>query len=96
MFWYFGYAETITNPYVNLDNRMSDKDDRVTMKIERALWLRIKELIKRNPEWGIVSVPDFVRRAIDSEINSRLGLASSREITLRLYPYGDQRREDER
>ncbi len=66
---------------------MPKKDDRVTMKIERALWLRIKELIQKNPDWGIVSVPDFVRRAVDSEINSRLGLANSREITLRLMPY---------
>ncbi|MCJ7606273.1 MAG: hypothetical protein MUO94_00305 [Thermoplasmata archaeon] len=69
---------------------MPDKDNRVTMKLERALWLRIKELIQSNPQWGIVSVPDFVRRAIDSEVNSRLSRANTRDVTLRPYPSGEE------
>ncbi len=62
---------------------MAEKDSRVTMKMERSLWERIDELVSEHPEWGIVSVPDFVRRAIDSELRRRAENDSRRVIHLR-------------
>jgi len=47
------------------------KNGRVTVKIEQPLWDSINNLIKAHPEWGILSVPEFIRRAIDTEIRSR-------------------------
>ena len=65
---------------------MPPKDDRVTLKIDRALWRKIDELIKANPEWGMSSVSEFVRRAIDSEIRARKEEKGNRVITLCLAP----------
>lgn len=62
------------------------KDVRVTMKVERALWERVQKLIEEHPEWGILSVPEFIRRAIDSEIRSRREAESSRVISLQMAP----------
>ena len=50
---------------------MPPKDTRVTLKLDRPLWNRIQELIEAHPEWGVVSVPDFIRRAVETEIKSR-------------------------
>lgn len=61
---------------------MPSKDDRVTLKIDRKLWKKIADLIGSHPEWGIVSVPEFVRRAIDSEIQARKEAETSRVIRL--------------
>lgn len=71
---------------------MSAKDDRVTLKIDRPLWKRMEQLIKEHPEWGIISVPEFVRRAIDSEIRTRNEEGSNRVITLCFSPGSDGRR----
>ncbi|MBU1158071.1 MAG: hypothetical protein KKE24_01875 [Candidatus Thermoplasmatota archaeon] len=60
------------------------KDDRVTMKVDRALWSSVSALIKEHPEWGILSVPEFVRRAIDSEIRARKEAGNSTVIDLPL------------
>jgi len=65
---------------------MPPKDDRVTLKMDRALWKKIEELVKANPEWGLSSVSEFVRRAIDSEIRARKEEKGSRVITLCLAP----------
>jgi hypothetical protein len=61
---------------------MASKDDRVTLKMDRALWRSIEELIRANPGWGIASVSEFVRRAIDSEIRKRREDGANRVITL--------------
>jgi hypothetical protein len=58
------------------------KDARVTMKVERPLWNRMQRLIDSHPEWGILSVPEFVRRAIDSEIRARKEEESRRVISV--------------
>ncbi len=50
---------------------MPAERNRATIKIERALWDKVNSLIRAHPEWGVLSVPEFVRRAIDSEIRSR-------------------------
>jgi hypothetical protein len=67
---------------------MTEKDTRVTMKVERALWEKIDSVVNEHPEWGIVSVPDFVRRAIDSELRRRAETDSRRTIHLRFTPEG--------
>ena len=65
---------------------MPSSDDRVTLKIDRKLWKTVDELIKSHPEWGIISVPEFVRRAIDSEIRARAEAENSRVVTLCFSP----------
>ena len=65
---------------------MPAKDGRVTMKVERQLWEEMEKLIKSHPEWGILSVPEFVRRAIDSEMRSRKDAERTRTINLCLAP----------
>lgn len=62
------------------------KDERVTMKLDRALWERVQGLIQEHPEWGILSVPEFIRRAIDSELRHRLEAESTRVINLQITP----------
>ena len=59
---------------------MPSTDSRVTLKLDRELWRKVEELIQSHPEWGIKSVPEFVRRAIDSEIRSRKEAETSRVI----------------
>jgi len=56
------------------------------MKLDRPLWESVQTLIDRHPEWGILSVPEFVRRAIDSEMRSRREAVSSRVINLQITP----------
>lgn len=62
------------------------KNGRVTLKINREVWDIIANLIKRHPEWGIVSVNEFVRRAIDTDLRSRLDAESCRVINLCFAP----------
>jgi len=71
---------------------MPPKDDRVTLKIDRRLWKRIEQEIAEHPEWGVISVPEFVRRAIDSEFRNRKEEASNRVITLCFSPHTKGRR----
>ena len=61
---------------------MASKDDRVTLKIDKKLWKEIESLIESHPEWGVISVPEFVRRAIDSEIRARKEPGNNRVISL--------------
>jgi len=68
------------------------KGKRVTLKINREVWDMIAELIKRHPEWGIVSVNEFVRRAIDTDLRSRLDMESSRVINLCFVPGNEDKR----
>ena len=67
------------------------KDTRVTLKLERALWTRVEGLIKEHPEWGIISVPDFVRRSIDTEIHKRMEAGSSRVLNFTFVPESEDR-----
>lgn len=52
------------------------------MKFDKALWRRVESLVKSHREWGIVSVPDFVRRAVENEIKTRQEEDSNRVLTL--------------
>ena len=56
------------------------------MKLDRALWESVQKLIDAHPEWGILSVPEFVRRAIDSELRSRMDAEATRTISLQITP----------
>lgn len=56
------------------------------MKLDRALWVSVQKLIDEHPEWGILSVPEFIRRAIDSEVRVRSEAENSRIINLRIAP----------
>ncbi len=67
------------------------KDTRVTLKLERALWMRVEELIKTHPEWGIISVPDFVRRSIDTEIHKRMEAGSNRVLNFTFSPQSEDK-----
>jgi hypothetical protein len=71
---------------------MPPKDDRVTLKMDRPLWNQIQHMIETHPEWGIISVPDFVRRAVDSEMRARMEQSSSRVITLCFAPESEGKR----
>ena len=71
---------------------MVSKDDRVTLKIDKPLWKKIESLIKSHPEWGVISVPEFVRRAIDTEIRARKEAETSRVITLCLSSENEDKR----
>jgi len=71
---------------------MPPKDDRVTMKMDRALWRSIEALIKEHREWGILSVPEFVRRAVDNEIIRRKEKQTSRVIDLCFSPGTEDKR----
>lgn len=70
----------------------SRSDDRVTMKIDRPLWERMEQLLNAHPEWGFTSVPEFVRRAVDSEIRARTDERSNRVISLCFAPDGEGKR----
>lgn len=71
---------------------VSPKDARVTLKINREVWDIIANLIKKHPEWGIMSVNEFVRRAIDTDLRSRLDMESFRVINLSFAPEIEDRR----
>jgi len=54
-----------------LKAKKTQKDSRVSIKIDQSLWKVISEAIKSHPEWGIFSVSEFIRRAIDHELTAR-------------------------
>ncbi|MEM4264470.1 MAG: hypothetical protein QW505_01615 [Thermoplasmata archaeon] len=61
-------------------------DDRVTIKIDKKLWKIISNMIKHHPEWGIGSVSEFIRRAIDKEIDLRTKNLEKKVIEINLKP----------
>lgn len=63
----------------------------MTLKIEKKLWKEMENLIESHPEWGVISVPEFVRRAIDSEIRARKEPGDSRVISLRFSPESEDK-----
>lgn len=63
------------------------------MKFDKALWRRVESLVESHPEWGVISVPDFVRRAVENEMKARQEEGSSRVIALCFSPdSADKRR----
>jgi len=59
-------------------------DDRVNIKLPRDLCQLISEKIREHPEWGIRSISDFVRRALDNELRTRLGDIDRKVIEIRM------------
>ena len=70
--------------------KKSSKDDRITLKFDKEFWNLIAKEIDKHPEWGVKSVPDFVRRAVDNELNSRQRLTERKVIELQLKSRGSQ------
>ena len=62
------------------------RDTRVTIKIDRALGRVIEERVREHPEWGIASISEFVRRAIDHELQYREQIADTRILELEITP----------
>jgi len=55
------------------------KDERVSFKLDPAIRDAISKEIEKHPEWGINSVTEFIRRAIDHELTARKS-ANDRKI----------------
>jgi len=62
------------------------KDDRVTIKIDRALAEAIAAQIRDHPEWGVTSVSEFIRRSIDREIDYRTSTSGKKILEIKLTP----------
>lgn len=58
------------------------RDDRVTIKIDRALGEAIESRLKAHPEWGINSISEFIRRAIDRELEYRSQMSDRKVLGL--------------
>jgi len=75
------------------------KDKRITIKIDPSLWKAISSEIERHPEWGINSVSEFIRRAIDHEMMARKSNQDRKIIKIclddRISKEGSQRRRSE-
>jgi len=63
-----------------------DKDNRVTIKIDRALAEAISAQIRNHPEWGIASVSEFIRRSIDRELDYRTNISGKKVMEIKLTP----------
>ena len=66
--------------------KKTSKDNRVTLKFDKDFWDHVTKEIDNHPEWGVKSVPDFVRRAVDNELNSRKKSIDRKVIELRFKP----------
>lgn len=62
------------------------KDNRVTIKIDRALAEAIAAHIRDHPEWGITSVSEFIRRSIDRELDYRTNTSGKKVLEIKLTP----------
>ena len=67
-------------------NSGPDKDDRITIKIEKDLWKVISKQIKNHPEWGVRSVSDFIRRAISHELEAKTSVTERKVLEIQLQP----------
>jgi hypothetical protein len=74
----------------NKHMKKSLKDDRVTLKFDKGFWNLVAKEINKHPEWGVKSVPDFVRRAVDNELNARKKSTERKVVELRLKPHRSQ------
>jgi len=66
-------------------------DDRVTIKIDKALWKVITDQIEKHPEWGMGSASEFIRRSVDRELEYRTMTASQKMVEIQLTPRSLQR-----
>jgi hypothetical protein len=70
--------------------KKTPKDNRVTLKFDKKFWDLVAKEIDNHPERGVKSVPDFVRRAVDNELNARKNSIERKVIELRLKPHRSQ------
>jgi len=66
--------------------REKNSDDRVTIKIDRVLWKAISKQVEEHPEWGMSSVSDFIRRAVDRELEYRMMVREHKTLEIDLIP----------
>jgi len=66
--------------------KKSKKDDRITIKIDRALGNAIGKMIQEHPEWGIGSVSEFIRRSLDREMEYRRSIGDRKVVEINLTP----------
>gem|GEM_PF-1138818 len=59
--------------------KLSRPDNRVTIKLDPTLYRAVSSIVADHPEWGITSVSDFVRRAIDRELTLR-SMSTDRKV----------------
>jgi len=64
------------------------RDDRVTIKIDRALGVAIESRFRAHPEWGINSISEFIRRAIDRELEYRSHMSEKNVLGPEVTPAG--------
>jgi hypothetical protein len=70
--------------------KKSPKDNRVTLKFDKEFWDLVANEIDKHPEWGVKSVPDFVRRAVDNELSNRKRTVERKTIQIDLLTRGSQ------
>lgn len=66
--------------------RRGARDNRVTIKIDRALGEAIQRSLRAHPEWGMYSISEFVRRAIDREMDYRIRMSNSKVLDVDIIP----------
>jgi len=74
-----------------------DKDDRITIKIDKDMWKVISRQIREHPEWGVRSVSEFIRRAISHELEAKTNVTERKVLEIQLRPRlsrEDSRRRD--
>ncbi|MBE0518220.1 MAG: ribbon-helix-helix protein, CopG family, partial [Thermoplasmata archaeon] len=63
-----------------------DRDDRITIKIEKEMWKVINKQIRDHPEWGVRSVSEFIRRAISHELEEKASVTERKVLEIQLRP----------
>lgn len=64
----------------------SDKDDRITIKIDKDMWKIITRQIRNHPEWGVKSCSEFIRRAISHELEDKTNVTEHKVLEIQLRP----------
>lgn len=73
-----------------LKRKVIKSDNRINIKLDPHLSEAIASEIRAHPEWGMNSVSEFVRRAIDDELNMRRKIADRKVIELSLKARGSR------
>lgn len=68
------------------ENQRTVRDNRVTIKLDRALGEAIESSLKSHPEWGMYSISEFVRRAVDREMDYRIRISGQKVLNIDIIP----------
>jgi hypothetical protein len=60
--------------------RKKSSEGRKSIKINNLLYEAVSREIEAHPEWGIGSVSDFIRRAVDHELTQRANIGDRRTV----------------